>query len=969
MRVSRLVIRDFCSIGEADIDFDALPSLVMIAGKVRSAGASSNGAGKCFARGTKILMADGRRRAVEEVRVGDLLMGPDSRPRRVLSLSQGVGPLYRVTPTKGAAYTVNENHVLSLKMCGTVRRHGVSAGTIVNMPVREWLSFSPKTLRRLLMGWRTGVDWPTAANQPVPPHLLGCWLGDGTSGDPEITTPDREVVFAMRAYAASHGLRVVRRNKGNQGKASTWAFRKDGPGVGYRGTENLFSSSLRALGVWNAKHIPRSYLVADREQRLQLLAGIIDSDGCLSNGGYDFISISRRLSYQVAFLTRSLGLAAYVRRCRKCCTNSSRGRVWGTYWRVSISGDCSVIPCRVPRRKAPARKQVKNVLLTSIRVDPVGDGEFFGFEVDGDHLFLLGDFTVTHNSSVLDALVWGLFGEEIESRKRPKERVIRRGAKSCAVKVVVQLDNGKRLRVERSRNRSGAVDVLVNGKTMGKPSGAQVVINRRLGFDYDLFTRTVVFGGEFSSFCRMSPADRTRLLEELLGIKYYLDASEHARESLREMDDRLQRLRGLKAAMVEQRASSLKDLDELWERAGDASYAHNSEYARLLHESSRLLILIEAQSDWIGRALRKSSERSVAYVTAMRDWQTSLTQAEDAVTAAAKVCDGKQASLATCTAELKVARKALQDAVEADQEKVCPTCQRPFDARKAPTDFKPYRERAAELAAMEEKRSAAMDAATGVLRQAEAKVTEARRSTPKPPDEAIGLDKAKQRLHTAEGEWSAISRQINSLLIKDDVTPVIERAFQTFRDLQSLREQGDKDRDRRVALKRKCEAMRFWQHGLGRDGIPSMLLEATAPALNKSVRKLAAILTDSAYDVSFKTVVNGARTDFRVEVSNNEGGATYEDLSKGELVRVDLCVLFAIRQLMLDRAAVKCDQVFLDELQDGLDEEGMEHFARLLRVQKIAKQAVYISHSDAFKECADAVITVVKRGGVARVKI
>jgi superfamily II DNA or RNA helicase len=70
------------------------------------------------------------------------------------------------------------------------------------------------------------------------------------------------------------------------------------------------------------------------------------------------------------------------------------------YYRVTISGDCSVIPTRIPRKKAPPRRQIKCATRTGFRIDPIGHGPYAGFELDGDGRFLLGDFTVTHNTVI-----------------------------------------------------------------------------------------------------------------------------------------------------------------------------------------------------------------------------------------------------------------------------------------------------------------------------------------------------------------------------------------------------------------------------------------------------------------------------------------------------------------------------------------------------------------------------------------
>jgi replicative DNA helicase len=72
-----------------------------------------------------------------------------------------------------------------------------------------------------------------------------------------------------------------------------------------------------------------------------------------------------------------------------------------TYYRVRIAGDCTILPLRIKRKIPAARRQKKNITRTGLSVKSVGPGEYFGFQLDGDGRFLLGDFTVTHNSAVM----------------------------------------------------------------------------------------------------------------------------------------------------------------------------------------------------------------------------------------------------------------------------------------------------------------------------------------------------------------------------------------------------------------------------------------------------------------------------------------------------------------------------------------------------------------------------------------
>lgn len=151
------------------------------------------------------------------------------------------------------------------------------------------------------------------------------------------------------------------------------------------------------------KFIPYEYKTASRESRLELLAGLIDTDGSLSCGCYDLQSKSKVLAKDATFVARSLGFAAYLNQFQRTDTDG----IQRIYYRVKISGEVSQIPVRLPHKKAPDRKQIKNVLRTGLKTRNLPPEEYFGFTLDGDHRYLLDDFTVTHNcgkSEVLRAM-------------------------------------------------------------------------------------------------------------------------------------------------------------------------------------------------------------------------------------------------------------------------------------------------------------------------------------------------------------------------------------------------------------------------------------------------------------------------------------------------------------------------------------------------------------------------------------
>ena len=55
------------------------------------------GSGKCLKIDTPVLMCDGSIKLVQDIEVGNKLMGDDSTPRNVLGLARGIEPMYKIT--------------------------------------------------------------------------------------------------------------------------------------------------------------------------------------------------------------------------------------------------------------------------------------------------------------------------------------------------------------------------------------------------------------------------------------------------------------------------------------------------------------------------------------------------------------------------------------------------------------------------------------------------------------------------------------------------------------------------------------------------------------------------------------------------------------------------------------------------------------------------------------------------------
>ncbi|WP_367182783.1 DnaB-like helicase C-terminal domain-containing protein, partial [Sulfurovum sp.] len=167
-----------------------------------------------------------------------------------------------------------------------------------------------------------------------------------------------------------------------------------------RDVSHSLQGKLRTLGVIDNKHIPQSYLTGNKEQRLALLSGLIDSDGYYDDKYHVMEIVQKRemLARQIKFLADSLGFR--VSFVKKKATIKSIGYESDVY-RVRIVGHLDMIPTRIVRKQARPLLSEREHMHTGIKVEYDKVDEYYGFVLDGNHLFLLEDMTVTHNTALV----------------------------------------------------------------------------------------------------------------------------------------------------------------------------------------------------------------------------------------------------------------------------------------------------------------------------------------------------------------------------------------------------------------------------------------------------------------------------------------------------------------------------------------------------------------------------------------
>ena len=354
--------------------------------------ADEMGLGKGLVYGTKVLTPTGWV-AVESLKVGDQVIDPDGGHAEVKGVfPQPRQPVFRVALSDGTALTVDAPHLWHVYTPNDRFRGG--SGRV--MSTEELLAAGLRTQPASSDG-RTARKWMLPLLQPArfaefmahgdrtwAPYALGALLGDGSFGAMvTFSKPDEEVVQRL----ASH-MEVRKINQSDDGACPAYTL----PGA------KAIADALGLSGLPSeAKFIPEHYRRGPVEDRMELLRGLMDTDGdCAKDGTAVFNTSSAQLRDDMIDLVRGLGGVATVSvRQEPKYTYNGETKTGLPAFRVNV---------RVPfnpfhlRRKAE-RWTEPNLTRGIETIEPAGEAETVCISVSSKRkLFVAEDYIVTHNT-------------------------------------------------------------------------------------------------------------------------------------------------------------------------------------------------------------------------------------------------------------------------------------------------------------------------------------------------------------------------------------------------------------------------------------------------------------------------------------------------------------------------------------------------------------------------------------------
>jgi len=326
---------------------------------------------------------------MRDVKVGDKIFGSKGLVEVIAIHPQGLQDTYKVSFDDGTSVKCNLEHLWEV-----IDHHG----TTRVLSVKELLKIGVSNVRpkngRTYNKFKVRIPKPLEFNNTeiFDYYYFGLWLGDGTTIRPnEITTADEETVEYLKFKAEVLGLEVL--NKG-------YKYILKG-----RVNKNPIINKFKDLGVVGNKHIPDSILYSTIDDRMQVLRGIMDSDGTIDDrGSTELVTKLKRLRDDYLALARGLGFHASYK------TKVIDGK---EYYRINIryNGNFDLFSLERKRSKhsnalrASAHKFITNIEKLDYKTEQqciTVSGE--------DSLYVTDGYNLTHNSylALMDAITRGM---------------------------------------------------------------------------------------------------------------------------------------------------------------------------------------------------------------------------------------------------------------------------------------------------------------------------------------------------------------------------------------------------------------------------------------------------------------------------------------------------------------------------------------------------------------------------------
>lgn len=375
---------------------------------------AARGKGKAISYSTIVYTPDGYKKW-EDIHIGSKLYGDDGIPTTVKEVyEQGEIPIYKVTFKDNREAFVSKDHLWTVKYGKSLRtvntkwilENGFGNRIVkgkVHCPI-ENKCFVPINKSILI----------EEKQVPMDPYILGLSLGDGCIR----YSTSNGILFSSHPNDIIEYKTLINRNIRNY-KNNNWF-------IEYPNAKQIFKDLDLFDKSTADKFIPDIYKYNSEHIRLEILRGLMDTDGSVYKNGIEFMSKSKQLAEDVLWIARSLGIKGRI--TSKFVSYKGERR---EYFRVKLI--TSKVIFKLPRKVNRIQNRETSFLKNQEEFVAITDISYSHNEkakcvvVDNDsHLFLMNDFIVTHNSFKVASMTTRNFvlGENIDVSEKVKSVIV-----------------------------------------------------------------------------------------------------------------------------------------------------------------------------------------------------------------------------------------------------------------------------------------------------------------------------------------------------------------------------------------------------------------------------------------------------------------------------------------------------------------------------------------------------------------
>lgn len=573
-------------------------------------------------------------------------------------------------------------------------------------------------------------------------------------------------------------------------------------------------------------------------------------------------------------------------------------------------------------------------------------------------------------SALIEAPVWAITGRCIRERYKGDD-VIRLGSKLGA-RVEVNLIGPKDIRIVRYRKdkkNASKVFLFVDGEdvSLGTSQQTDKRIEAELGLDFTTFMNTVAFGAraEVRSFFFAADAERKRIMDILLGLGVFAAAQTLAKQKARALADEKD------ALMTKQLNEGFEKgaLEDSLRKVQDAVGVDPIELgdARIL--ARRLQVELESQQAVLDQAEKDLDAEDAAHRAEVRTYERAMDAHNDAVERYRKVSVRHERDAAGHTRDAQRANETADRLRGFKKDgSPCPTCLQPIDKKAAAGIIQDLE---AEASAAEAKAAEAEKEAQAALASIDELVE------PEEPSnwavstvhEEVGIERAKR--DDLKARVAAAKKHLTSL---EDLAKRATTEVDTIQaKIDALTDSLDKNLRKQGVIGDKLDRIQFWVDGFSNAGLKSFVIEAELPEINRIATSYAQRLLGAGAYVRLQATrqlksKDEQREEMVVEAAIPGCTESYAGASKGQRHRLDLALILAFRDVVSARSASPFDQLFADELFDGVDPTGVDCVVELATEVAESCPVLLVTHDPRLKSVGDRLVTVRHENGYAVLK-